>query len=619
NMPPRQRVAQLMAVTMAGGHQPTAEDLEYLKSYTPGAVIIRKILKPSYAAHYVTRLRAIEQFSGIPLWVGANIYRLTKAERNGLNEFVQLPSPLSLAAANDPDTTQALAELLAQHMNLMGFNLHLGPSLEMAPTLDSAMGTVYNFGSDPDFIGETFQITQRVFQEHGIVTVPLGFPGGGANRHKKSAAVLLTPPNLLDELDLAPYKQAIENGTPIIHVGSTLVPTLDPSGMPACVSPIVIGGMLRGKFAYEGIILAGPMDSQDVAGIIDPAEAAIRALGYGADMILWNGAANSEMRAVDKIVTAVNEERLSETKINAALKRLLEYKFEHLIQTHEILKSRQSKPLEYNKKLAQKIKSIEQKSITVVKNTGNILPLRKNKSMPVGVTGTIGVEILRDGLEKHFKPISQQRITTARHIGEIQDFEIQRITSHIRGIRTVICIFGESSRPAGQRRLIRELKAKGAQVVVVHLGYPRNVPQLALADAIVLAYCDSSKYEETLASMADILVGEGPVGFINIDKDINVSTGEERTFNVMDIVQTPPGRLPVTLSPQFPAGLSIPYDPQFAIKKILWEFGDGKKSKELRTVHAFSTPGRYPVSLSVTGPNGSSSRYTFHIVANAVQ
>ena len=169
----RKKVAQLMVVTMSGSHQPSVEDLAYLKSYTPGAAIIRKILRPSYASVYVAKLRGVEQLSGIPLWVGTNIYRLTATDREELSEFIQLPSPLSLAAANDPATTEALAELLAQHLNLMGFNLHLGPSLELAPSIKDAVGSVYNLGSDPYFIlRAAFSVTVASSR------CPSGFPVG---------------------------------------------------------------------------------------------------------------------------------------------------------------------------------------------------------------------------------------------------------------------------------------------------------------------------------------------------------------------------------------------------------------------------------------------------------
>ena len=618
NMTLHQKVSHLMMVTMSGAHTPNAQDLAFLKAYTPGAAIIPKIHKPTFAAVYVTKLKGVQQLSGVPMWVGTNLYRLTRADRDELSEFIQLPSPLSLAAADDPATTLALAELMAEHLSLMGFNLHLGPSLEMAPTLATAEGSIYNLGSDVDFIGDTFSTMRTVFDQYGIVSVPLGFPGGGTNRPRKSSAVLLTPPGLLKENDLAPFIRAIEAKVPVIHVGSTLVPTLDPASPPACVSEAVISGLLRKDLGYEGIILAGPMDSQDVAGILDPAEAAIRALRHGADMIYWNGAGNTEMRAVDNIVLAVTEKRLDAARIDEALKRVLTYKFAHLL-AEVAVKEKGAAPLEKQKQLARRVQAIEQQAITVVQNNAGVLPLTKGGSMPIGVTGTVGVEILTKALEEHIKPISQQLITTARHIGEIKDFEIERITGNIRGIRTVVCIFTDSDQPEGQVRLVREIQDKGARVVVILLGYPRNLPYLAEADAVVLAYCDPTKYAETIAAMGNILTGVAPIGFRDIDKDIDVKSGEARTFNVHDFVRMPSGRLPVTLSERFPVGTSAPYNSQELLKKVQWDFGDGDKSKDARTTHTYAAAGRFPVSLSVTTKEGATAGFTFHVVVNAVQ
>lgn len=618
NMTLQQKVAHLMMVTMTGVHQPNAQDLGFLKAYTPGAAIIPKILKPDFAALYVMKLRGVQQLSGVPMWVGTNLYRLTRTDRDEFSEFIQLPSPLSLAAAHDTATTQAVAELMAEHLSMMGFNLHLGPSLEMSPTLASAEGTVYSLGSDVDFIGDTYEIFRTVFDQHGIVSVPLGFPGGGTNRPKKSSAVLLTPTGVLKETDLAPYIRAVEAKAPLIHVGNTLVPTLDPASPPACVSEAVISGLLRKDLGYEGIIVAGPMDSQDVGGILDPAEAAIRALRHGADMIYWNGAGSTEMRAVDNIVLAVTEKRLDESRIDEALKRVLAYKFAHLL-AEVAVKESGAAPLEKQKQLAKRVQAIEQQSITVVQNNGGLLPLTKDGSMPIGVTGIVGVDILTKALEKHIKPISQQLITTARHIGEIKDFEIERVTSHIRGIRTMVCVFTDTDKPEGQVQLVREIQAKGAKVVVILLGYPRNLPYLAAADAVVLAYCDPTKYAETIAAMGNILTGVTPIGFRDINRDINVKSGESRTFNAHDFVRMPAGRLPVTLSERFPVGTSAPYNTQALLKKVQWDFGDGEKSKDARTTHTYATAGRFPVSLSVTTTEGASASFTFHVVVDGVQ
>ena len=139
-------------------------------------------------------------------------------------------------------------------------------------------------------------------------------------------------------------------------------------------------------------------------------------------MIMWDGADSQEMRAVDRIVTAVDEGRLSEALIDTAFKRVLDYKFEHLME--QVAKTeKDAAPLERTKKLAEQVQAIEERAITIVQNKGNVLPLLKDKSMPIGITGTIGVEVLHASMEKHIKHISQQPITTARHVGEIKDFE----------------------------------------------------------------------------------------------------------------------------------------------------------------------------------------------------
>ena len=43
------------------------------------------------------------------------------------------------------------------------------------------------------------------------------------------------------------------------------------------------------------------------------------------------------------------------------------------------------------------------------------------------------------------------------------------------------------------------------------------------------------------------------------------------------------------------------------LEAILWEFGDGKTSEEFEVAHLFETPGVFEVTLTATGPGGSTS------------
>jgi chitodextrinase len=104
-----------------------------------------------------------------------------------------------------------------------------------------------------------------------------------------------------------------------------------------------------------------------------------------------------------------------------------------------------------------------------------------------------------------------------------------------------------------------------------------------------------------------------------VGRDINVKSGEARTFNVHDLIVSPAGRLPVTLSDQFRVGTAAPYNTQELLKKVQWDFGDGTKSKDVKVVHTYTKPGRHPVALTVTTKAGDSASYTFYVAVDGVQ
>jgi beta-N-acetylhexosaminidase len=609
----RQRIAQLMIVTLEGYYTPSVDDMAFMQEYTPGGVIIRRVIQPGHAAAWTQKLRGASAPSGIPLLIGADIYRLTRRDRDAQSVYVQLPSLLSIAAAASEEATANLAALIAEHMQVMGFNMHLGPPLDLAPVVSGAEGTIHNLGSDPLFVAEAGRAIMDALRSRNILPLPMGFPGGGANRTGKNPAVLLTPRNALAEADLLPWEKAIEESVSMINVGDSLVPTLDPGNRTACLSSAVMIALLREELGFRGVVAAGPMDSSAVRRFHDVAEAAVIALQNGADMLYWNTTPNAAMRVTDYILETVKAGILEEAVINAALQRVITLK-KKLAEAPEKNSQAQMKRLEGKKDLAKLAWEVERRAITLVRNRNRVLPLAKDKSMPIGVTGVIGVEELRGVMEKYAKPISMQRITTARHIDDIQSFEIERLTSHIRGIRTVVAVFTDTLRPQGVVELIHALKSNGIQVVVILLGYPELLPFLEEADAILLVYAGSSAWSQSMSAAGQILMGEGPVAIRKLGHDLQLKRGEKRIFDVQDVVRVPAGRLPVTISETFPAGLAVSCATKETVKKARWDFGAGGTSKNHKTAYAWTEAGRYPVTLTVKDSLGIETAHTFHVV-----
>jgi beta-N-acetylhexosaminidase len=611
----RGQISQLMLVTLRGLYGPNVDDKNLLSQTPPGGVVIPLIVKPQDAADYIASLRSmpIESRAGYPLLIGANLYDLPRHERGVGASFAQLPSLMSIAASGDIALTERLAKLTAEQLKVMGFNLNLGPALDLAPTLEGALGGVQYFGSNPNFASVAGGAIISTFEKNGVMAMPMGFPGGGCNRVGNSPATLLTPKALLKDRDLLPYVKAIEHSAPLLHVGNALVPTIDSESRLASLSPSVMKGLLRDELKYQGVIVAGPIDAGDVKRLRDTSKAAIESLKAGADMLYWAEPGHVS-KAVETIARAVESGEMDRAIVLNALARIMKLKQDQGLLAREMPDRDKAAGLASKKRYPEEAYEIERRSITLLQNRDNILPLKKGVSTSVGVTGVVGVDVLKDLLEKQLKTVGEQSISSAKHVGDIEDFEIARLTQHGGGFRTAICVFTDMPKTQGQVRLVKEFKKVGVRVVVVYLGHPRAIPKLTDADAIVLAYCDPTMSEASLQAVADVLLGEGPVGVLPGVREMKTTVGKSEPFDAAAVTKSPTGRLPISLGDVFQAGFSMSYDVTDILKGAEWDFGDGKRAKGVKVDHAYAKPGNYSVTLTVTGKHDDKSSGVFDVV-----
>lgn len=615
-LPLVRKVSQLMLVTLEGLNGPNANDRQLLSDFPPGGVIVPRVTRPATAAGYVSALRgsAPEAMYGVPLFIGTDLLTVTRFQERPGGFYFQIPSMMTLAAAGESKSTSALFDLIGEDMRTMGFNFHFGPSLELASELPGQRGQVFNFGNSPEAVAALGRQFGEAMKGHGVAWIPRGFPGGGQTHDRGEPAVLLTPRSRLREHDLLPYEAAVESGAAFVHVGNTLVPTID-QAKPASLSPLVMKRLLGDVLEFDGLVIAGPIDGRAIRASHDPSQAAVEALIAGADMLYWESSGQQVIKAILTIAHAVQQGALDEAIVERAYLRILGRK-------KALGLGQQAKPevkvaarLEKKRSKSKIPLEVERGAITLVKNQGQVLPLTEERSQPIGVTGVFGVEDLQEALEEYIEPVAQQRIRTANHLTRIQQFEIDRLTRRSAVARTVVCILSNAIDLNSQLRLLRTFRQRGLQIVVVAIGYPEHVAEYAqLADAVVLAYSSIYQLEDTMKAVADILAGNGPVGVLPPLRDLELTAGQEATFDVHDVIRSPVGRLPVTISPPFEAGYSVSYRPVLAVEDVRWDFGDGKRSRDPVARHTYKKPGQYEIELRVEGDTYEPATGTFTVV-----
>ncbi len=614
----RLKISQLFLITLQGTHGTLLGDRNFLSQYTPAGVVIPRIIEPKRAEDYIAGLRFSVRNKGLPLWLAGDLYDVIERERGAPSPYVNLPPLLALSANPDASNIERIVRLWMSYIQGLNLNMMLGPHLSLASLLSKAHNNLQSLGSNAQTASDVAVRMYSLWTLSKTVMVPMDFPGGQTNREGVQPAVLLTPEQYLMDNDILPYKRLIGKGCSIVHVGTTLVPTLDPQGKPACISKTVIHDWLRKKMNFTGVIIAGPLDTPEVLQFMDPSESALEALKNGADVLYYCGPSNTAGRAIERIYYAVQHQEISTSQIEEAYNRIkalkdIQFAEENTDKKNEkgIKSDQLTKPRGdiYNDSY-----HILKNSITLVRNNGDILPLTKGSVAGIGITGPVGVKELDEALRKYHKNIGLQPMPSSLRLGYLQTFEIERAEKNVGNAPVVICIIVSSLRLLEQEELINRLKEKGTKIVAIVLGHPRAISCAKKADAILIAYAEPPAYQIAIKAVAETIVGLPSFRFRSITQDAVLKPNQPYTFSLKELIAMPPGKLPVSVGDDFPEGASLSFPVETLIKKCQWTIQGKEKIKETSFTYTFPLPGEYTVELEVQGPDKQNQTKSYIIM-----
>ncbi len=197
---------------------------------------------------------------GLPLLVGVpqvGNEQFGAVLRNG---FTPMPNQLAIGAAWQPDFAQAVGTIMGQELSAVGFNVLLGPSLDVFDRprrLQTGTRATATFGEDSWWVGQHGQAFIAGMHEgsnHTVLTFTRHFPGqGGSDRtlDQELATIQVT----LEELrrhELHPFAQVT-----VPHAGTPALPGVTDGLL---TSHIRYSGFLRSRERTPPISLSAHLD-----------------------------------------------------------------------------------------------------------------------------------------------------------------------------------------------------------------------------------------------------------------------------------------------------------------------------------------------------------------------
>lgn len=289
-------------------------------------------MKPADTATLITEMQrqALDTY-GIPLFISLDQEGGHASALNSLNGGTDTPGSMALGQARDPKYTFDSFDIMGKELNALGFNMDFAPVLDILPDhMNGAMNT-RGFSDEPEFVAELAPAAVWGLQNHRILGTIKHMPGVGltsVDSHKDLPVVEINEEEFYATTFL-PFQRAIENGADAIMTGHIIYTAID-KDYAASMSRILLRDIVRNKIGYEGLIVT---DSVGMAGAIIGAkdeDPTVRAIIAGNDMVLQAGTEYSGAAAkIANIITAVKDGRISESGLDAAVRRILTFKMKY--------------------------------------------------------------------------------------------------------------------------------------------------------------------------------------------------------------------------------------------------------------------------------------------------
>ena len=216
---------------------------------------------------------------------------------------------------------------IGEKLRSCGINLDLAPVADIAEEpAKSVMGSRI-VSSDLDTVITICGAVIDGLHEGGCLSCAKHFPGHGsadADSHSGTPAVYRSRGELM-EYDAAAFAGAIEAGADCVMTAHVLYPALDGENI-ATLSPDIITGLLREELGFDGVVISDDMLMQGLSISCRPAEAAVRFILAGGDMLLCGADAETQESIFCSVLEAVQDGRITEERLDESVSRILRLK-----------------------------------------------------------------------------------------------------------------------------------------------------------------------------------------------------------------------------------------------------------------------------------------------------
>jgi beta-N-acetylhexosaminidase len=382
----RDEVAQLVMIPFAGRPlNPRSKEYRQIeelvhRQHVGGMILVnvtegRLVRKadPLEAAHFINAMQARAK---VPLLVSGDLERGASMRLEGTTVF---PHAMAFTAGGDPDAARFEGEVTAKEARAIGINWVFYPVSDVNNNPDNPIINIRSFGENPEEVAQyvqAFIAGAHSVAGHYVLTTAKHFPGHGdtATDTHVNLAAIPSDRKHLDTVEFVPFRAAIRGGVDSIMTAHLAVPALEAPDLPATLSPAILTGLLRDELGFKGIVITDALEMGGIAKGFSVAEASVRAIQAGADVLLMP---RDPAAAIDAVTAAVKRGEIDRKKIRTSVARLLAAKVRVGLDLNRRVDLKKIPEIINAPENVERAQAIADHAVTLVRNEANLIPLKK--------------------------------------------------------------------------------------------------------------------------------------------------------------------------------------------------------------------------------------------------
>lgn len=489
-----EKIGQLFMVVANPGSSYNAKILKYIQEQKIGGILFSK----GNLEDQAQSINFYQQSSRVPLLISFDgEWGLSMR----LDNTPQFPRNMMLGAITDNHLIELYGAEVGRECRELGIHVNFAPVLDVNNNPDNPVIGNRSFGENQKQVAEKGIAYSKGLESQRVMAVGKHFPGHGntSSDSHKTLPVVNQSVNRIEDIELYPFVQFIQEGFSGIMTGHLSVPALDnTSRMPTSLSPQIVDRLLKRNLKFQGLTFT---DALAMKGAAIKKSICVQALVAGNDILLNPAQVASEFTEVKR---AVELGVINLSTIEEKCLKVLRYKYTLGLNNPrpvEIYGLSRRINSDYAKWLVQKLNN---EAVTLLKNKGEEIPIKDLGKKKIAVL-SIGADC---------NSAFQNRLTLYGKFDffNMTSLDVQRdqrtVFEQLKAYDEVICSI-HSSKQSDFPGLQNLAKATTVDLCFFTLPYSLTSfkQSISAAKSVVLAYEDTQGAQQ---AAAEILMGGIP-------------------------------------------------------------------------------------------------------------